>query len=112
VGIIQDDSVVVDDADYVRGQFFFLMDPGELPGAPHLDVLALRPEDAPPHLAPGPEPVQLYRMERDPVLRQQVEGYIQADAVAEGPLGRPGNRAGSGILSPGWTITSILPGSG
>ena len=101
VGIIQDDSVVVDDADYVRGQFFFLMDPGELPGAPHLDVLALRPEDAPPHLAPGPEPVQLYRMERDPVLRQQVEGYIQADAVAEGPLGETRESGWFRHLEPG-----------
>lgn len=87
VGIIQGDSLVLDDAEYVRGQFFFLMDPTLLPGAPHLDVLSLRPSDAPPGLAPGPEPIQLYRMERDPVLRQQVEGYIQADAVAEGPEG-------------------------
>ncbi|TVR55562.1 MAG: hypothetical protein EA421_06150, partial [Gemmatimonadales bacterium] len=94
VGIIQGDSLVLDDAEYVQGQFFFLMDPGRLQGAPHVDVLSLRPGDAPPELAPGPEPIQLYRMERDPVLRQQVEGYIQADAVAEG--------AGGSVRESGW----------
>ena len=83
VGIVDQDTLVVDDAGYVKGQFFFLSDPNAFMGAPHLDVLALRPGDAPASLAPGPEPIQLYRMERDPILRQQVEGFIQADAVAE-----------------------------
>ncbi|MEX2530467.1 MAG: hypothetical protein WD960_06800 [Gemmatimonadota bacterium] len=87
IGVVQDDSVVVEDADYARRQFFFLADPLELDGAPHVDVLALQPGAAPPHLAPGPEPIQLYRMERDPVLRQQVEGYIRADAEATGEEG-------------------------
>jgi len=101
VGIIQGDSLVLDDAEYVQGQFFFLMDPTRLQGAPHLDVLSLRPADAPPELAPGPEPIQLYRMERDPVLRQQVEGYIQADAVAEG--------AGGVVRESGW-FRHLRPG--
>ncbi|MDX1567603.1 MAG: hypothetical protein R3223_07370, partial [Longimicrobiales bacterium] len=81
-GFVQQDTLVVDDADYVRGQFFFLVDPAALAGYPHIDALALSPSDAPPTVSPGPEPVQLYRFEADPVTRQQVEGYIQAEAVA------------------------------
>ncbi len=82
IGVATQDTVVVDDSDYVRGQFFFLVDPNRLPDAPHLDVLSLRPGNAPPDIGPGPEPIQLYRMERTQAMRQQVEGYIQAQAVA------------------------------
>ena len=81
---VQEDTLVLDDADFTQGQFFFLVDPREITGFPHLDVLALDPGMAPPAVAPGAEPLQLYRFENDPVTRQQVEGYIQADAVAEG----------------------------
>jgi hypothetical protein len=84
---IQEDTLVLDDADFVQGQFFFLMDPRELVDFPHVDVLALDPGAAPPSVAPGPEPIQLYRFENDPVTRQQVEGYIQADAEAGGEGG-------------------------
>ena len=80
-GVIYRDTLELDDADYVKGQFFFLVDPAQIAEAPHLDILSLRPGDAPPGLAPGAPPIQLYRMERNPVLRQQVEGYIQADAT-------------------------------
>jgi hypothetical protein len=85
-GVIREDTLVVDDAEYVRGQFFFLVDPEEIRAFPHLDILGLRPDDAPGALAPGPEPVQLWRMEREPIERQQVQGYIRADAelVGEG----------------------------
>ena len=93
-GVIYRDTLVLDDADYVQGQFFFLLDPEAIEGAPHLDVLSLRPEDAPLGLAPGSAPIQLYRMERDPVLRQQVEGYIQADATLE--------RDGTVVRESGW----------
>ena len=81
-GFVQQDTLVLDDADYVRGQFFFLVDPRELADYPHVDVLALDASMASPFVAPGPLPVQLYRFESDPRLRQQVEGLIQADAVA------------------------------
>lgn len=82
-GFVQEDSLVLDDADYVRGQFFFLVDPTFIDEYPHVDVQALDPGSAPPAVAPGPSPVQLYRFEDNPALRQQVEGFIQADAVAE-----------------------------
>lgn len=85
---IQEDTLVLDDADYVKGQFFFLADPREIEDFPHLDVLSLEPGSAPPSVAPGARPIQLYRFENDPVTRQQVEGYIQATAVAEGEEGR------------------------
>lgn len=80
---IQEDTLVLDDADYVRGQFFFLADPRAFDQYPHIDILSLDPGAAPLSEAPGADPVQLYRFENDPVTRQQVEGYIQARAVAE-----------------------------
>lgn len=91
---VQEDTLVVDDADYVRGQFFFLVDPLFLERYPHVDALALDAGSAPPTVAPGADPIQLYRFENDPILRQQVEGFIQADAVADGPGGR--------IVESGW----------
>ncbi len=85
---VQEDTLVLDDADYAQGQFFFLFDPTEITGYPHIDVLDLDAGAAPSTVVPGPEPIQLYRFENDPAARQQVEGWIQADAVAEGPGGR------------------------
>lgn len=84
---VQEDTLILDDADYVRGQFFFLLDPTEIQDYPHVDALALDPGSAPGTVAPGAEPIQVYRFEDDPVFRQQVEGFIQADAVAEGEGG-------------------------
>lgn len=83
-GVIREDTLVIDDADYVRGQFFFLVDPRALNDHPHIDILGLRAGDAPSSVAPGPEPIQLWRMEREPIVRQQVEGYIRADAEIGG----------------------------
>ena len=91
---VQEDTLVLDDADYVRGQFFFLVDPWLLDRYPHVDALDLDPGSAPPLVAPGANPIQLYRFEDDPVFRQQVEGFIQADAVADGPGGR--------VVESGW----------
>ncbi len=81
-GHARSDTLVIDDADYVKGQFFFLVDPRALAGAPHLDALSLARSDAPAALLPGAEPIQLYRSESGAFARQQIEGYIQADAVA------------------------------
>lgn len=86
-GVIREDTLVLDDAAYVQGQFFFVADPRRIARYPHLDILDLRPADAPPSEAPGPVPIQLWRMEREPVMRQQVEGYVRADAEAEGEDG-------------------------
>jgi len=93
-GFVQQDTLVLDDADYVRGQFFFLVDPLEIDEYPHVDVLALDPASAPPSVVPGFDPIQLYRFEDEPVFQQQVEGFIQADAVAEGEAGR--------VIESGW----------
>jgi hypothetical protein len=84
----QDDTVVLDDADYVDGQFFFLLDPRDISGFPHIDVLNLDAGSAPASRVPGVEPVQLYRFENDPTARQQVQGWIQADAVAADDRGQ------------------------
>ena len=79
---VQEDTIVVDNADYVRGQFFFLADPRNLFDYPHIDILGADPSTLPSSAIPGAAPIQLYRFESDPVTRQQVEGYIQADASA------------------------------
>lgn len=84
---VQEDTLVLDDADYVTGQFFFLFDPSNITTYPHVDVLDLDAGSAPASVVPGADPIQLYRFENDPGARQQVEGWIQADAVAEGPGG-------------------------
>ncbi len=76
------DTLVLDDADYVEGQFFFLFDPEAFFDHPHIDALALAPGAAPSAVAPGAEPIQLYRSATGPFSLQQVQGQIQADAVA------------------------------
>jgi Motility related/secretion protein len=91
---VQQDTLVLDDADYVRGQFFFLVDPHAIERYPDIDVLEMDAASAPPTVAPGPDPIQLYRFEDDPVQRQQVQGFIQADAVADGPGGH--------VVESGW----------
>ena len=98
---VQEDTLVLDDADYVRGQFFFLVDPTEIADYPHLDVLTLDGSRASPFVAPGPEAVQLYRFENAPSLRQQVEGFIQADATAE---------AGADVVSEAGWFRYLQPG--
>jgi hypothetical protein len=97
-GLVREDTLVIEDAQYVQGQFFFLVDPTLLAGAPHVDVLNLRPADARPEEAPGAEPIQLWRMERDPALRQPVEGYVRADASLAGPNGAGGET----VRESGW----------
>ncbi|MEX2527510.1 MAG: hypothetical protein WEA09_07720 [Gemmatimonadota bacterium] len=82
-GLVQEDTLALDDAEYVRGQFFFLSDPREIREYPHVDVLSLTPGDAPLDAIPGTLPIQLYRLDLDPQMQQQVEGYIQAEAQAE-----------------------------
>ena len=81
-GYARTDTLALDDADYVDGQFFFLFDPAAFHDHPHIDALALTRADAPASVTPGREPIQLYRSEIDLHARQQVEGYIQADALA------------------------------
>lgn len=91
---VQEDTLELDDADFVRGQFFFLVDPRAIAGYPHIDVLDLEVGSAAPAVEPGPQPIQLYRYENDAQLRQQVEGFIQADAVAEAD--------GERVVESGW----------
>lgn len=97
-GFVQRDTLVVDDADYVRGQFFFLVDPRSIEGYPHIDILALTAADAPSVAAPGPNPIQLFRSEANAFGRGQVEGYFQASAVA-------GHSPPQGIVAPSDTVT-------
>ena len=98
---VQEDTLNVDDADYARGQFFYLIDPSRIADYPHFDPLELDPASGPSTLSPGVEPVQIYRLEDDPALLQQVEGYIQADAVAENERGRLVESGWFRLLRPG-----------
>ena len=91
---VQVDTLVIDDADYARGQFFFLVDPAEIDRSPHIDILALDASAAPLDIVPDVDPVQIYRFETDPITRQQVEGLIQADANA--------SRNGDTVEESGW----------
>ena len=98
---VQEDTLILDDADYVRGQFFFLLRPEHIDQYPHVDALSLDPGSASPAVAPGADPIQLYRFEDDPVFRQQVEGFIQADAEADGPGGTVRESGWFRYLQPG-----------
>ena len=94
-GLVQDDRIVLDDADYVEGQFFFLIDPRALADAPHVDVLALQAQDASPDVRPSQGgAIQIYRDERAAIASgpQQAQlGLFLADAVsADGALKHPG----------------------
>lgn len=84
-GLIQDATVVLDDADYTHGQFFYLVHPDSLVGAPYIDPLALRAHDAPPSLRPAlGASIQLYRDERPSALNPEQQGrlgYFLAQAV-------------------------------
>lgn len=93
----QDAQLVIDDADYVEGQFFFLLHPDSLRDAPHIDPLALRSIDAPTRIRPAlGASIQIYRDERPSGSQQQQGqlGYFLADADA----GVTGGRKHSGLF--------------
>jgi len=83
-GLVQDDHIVLDDADYVKGQFFFLADPSSLAGYPHVDALFLQAADAPPSVRPLPGGViEVFRDEHiPPQSNQQQTSLFLADALS------------------------------
>jgi hypothetical protein len=85
-GLEQDATLVLDDADYAQGQFFFLVEPSQLRGYPHVDALALLPTDAPAAVRPGAGgTLELYRDERMAGFSQNAQlGYFLADALPPG----------------------------
>lgn len=83
-GLVQDEAVVMDDADYVKGQFFFVVDPDSIT-VPDIDVIALQAGDAPLSLLPARGGIEVYRDERPATLNQQQQGtlgYFLADAFS------------------------------
>ena len=82
-GLEQDAQLVIDDADYAKGQFFFLVPPSDLLDYPHVDALALRSTDAPASVRPAlGGSIQLYRDERLTHVSTGAQiGYFLADAV-------------------------------
>ena len=84
-GSYQDVEVVLDDADYAGGQFFFVVDPSELAAYPYVDAISLEGSEAPPSVQPGSS-IKLYRHEVGILQQQNVEsGVIQAHAVSYRP---------------------------
>ena len=85
-GTYQDVEVILDDANYSSGRFFFVVDPRDQVGYPYLDVTNLEGTEAPPAIRPGSS-IKLYRHEIQLSQPQNVEsGVIQARAVAVRPL--------------------------
>ncbi len=83
-GVLQDLETVLDDANYASGQFFWVVDPRELPGYPDIDATALQSTDAPQALRPS-SGLKLYRHEVRAGQQNVEEGVIQARAVAARP---------------------------
>ncbi|HEY0305539.1 MAG TPA: hypothetical protein VGC44_11205, partial [Longimicrobiales bacterium] len=82
-GLVQNESVVMDDADYVKGQFFFIVDPDSIATRPHIDAIALRAGDVQSSLQPADGGIEVYRDERPAALNQAQQsalGYFLADA--------------------------------
>ncbi len=96
-GLVQDETLSIDDGDYVKGQFFFLTDPDSIAGTPHIDVLTLRAGDASPRARPAAGAViEVYRDERPSATNQQQQGqlgYFLADGLLP-----DGSRAHSGLF--------------
>ncbi|MCG6954767.1 MAG: cell surface protein SprA [Gemmatimonadetes bacterium] len=98
---VQEDTLVLDDANYVKGQFFFLIDPHQIDRYPAVNVLDLDAASAPASVEPGSDPIQLYQFDDEPAQRQQVQGFIQADAIADGPGGEIKESGWFRYLQPG-----------
>ncbi len=82
---VQEQQLVLDDGDYVKGQFFFVVDPRLLAGYPQVDALALSAGAAPPSARPQDgTSIVLYRDERPSLTNPQQQGqlgYFLADAT-------------------------------
>jgi hypothetical protein len=86
-GIEQDAAIVLDDADYARGQFFFLVEPRLLRNYPHVDAMQLRPTDAAASARPAAGgSIELYRDERfgSSLSSSAQLGYFLAEALPPG----------------------------
>lgn len=79
--LYDEQTITVDDYDYVSGRFFFLVDPSALPGYPHVDVLQLRAGDAPAQLTPTGGTLQVYRQDQTNPQQQTGAQYFFARAI-------------------------------
>lgn len=101
-GLVQDQELVIDDADYAAGQFFFLVDPSRLVDHPHVDVLTLDRSAAPFAARPRAEGLVVYRDEgaASAQYRDQAQtGKFLADAVS-----------GDGSVRHSGLFTLLVPG--
>ncbi|MGH7545589.1 MAG: hypothetical protein ACREKI_05335, partial [Gemmatimonadota bacterium] len=77
-GFVQDQTAILDDADYQRGQFFFLFDPSRLVGFPDSDILRLVPADAEAEVQPI-STIKLYRYEGG--FQGSPQGAVQENTI-------------------------------
>ena len=83
--LVQDQELVIDDAEYATGQFFFLVDPTRLAAYPHVDVLTLDRTAAPADARPVAEGLVVYRDEGAAAAQYRdlaQTGKFLADAVS------------------------------
>lgn len=98
-GFAQDAELVLDDADYVSGQFFFVVSPESLQSWPHIDILRLNSGDTPLGVRET-EDLRVYR-DRGSMASsndQVLSGAFLADAVS--PDGEIRHRALFSLLYP------------
>ena len=101
-GLVQDQELVLDDADYATGQFFFVVDPAAIPDYPHVDVLTLDAVAVPATTRPAPGRLVLYRDEG-------VAGGYYADQAREGKFLADATSADGGLRHSG-LFTLLEPG--
>ncbi|MBI4513854.1 MAG: hypothetical protein HY702_07060 [Gemmatimonadetes bacterium] len=77
-GFVQDQTTVLDDADYQRGQFFFLFHPRHVRGYPHIDIQQLQAVDADPQFRPS-STIKVYRYEG--AFRGTRQGTVQENTI-------------------------------
>ncbi len=77
-GFVQEETTVIDDADYQRGQFFFLFHPRRIRGFPHIDILRLVAIDADPEFRPV-STIKVYRYEG--AFRGSRQGSVQENTI-------------------------------
>ncbi len=102
--VAQQQSIVIDDANYVQGQFFYLVDPQRITAYPYIDAIALSAGDAPNAIRPRTGGViELYRDERV---------IVTAGGVGNAELGRflaDAQPIGGGLKHSG-TFRRLTPG--
>ena len=111
-GYSRSDTLVLDDADYLEGQFFFLFDPAAFLGYPHIDVLSLSRADAAPTFTRARNRFSCTARRSTSTRGSRWRGTSRPTrSRARAPTPSP-SRPGSSTSSPARTTWSTRAGSG